>query len=37
MWKYGQQPFLKKITSNKKDLKNEFVDKYGIYLQTTPI
>ena len=29
----GQQPFLKKITSNKKDLKNaQFVDKYGIYL-----
>ncbi len=29
----GQQPFLQKITSNKKDLKNaQFVDKYGIYL-----
>ena len=29
----GQQPFLKKICHNKKDLINaKFVDKYGIYL-----
>ena len=29
----GQQPFLKKICNNKKDLINaKFVDKYGIYL-----
>ena len=29
----GQQPFLKKISFNKKELVNaKFVDKYGIYL-----
>ena len=29
----GQQPFLKKLKLNKKDLKNaQLVDKYGLYL-----